>query len=109
MKKSLMLVTLVALGLPGLALASDKLAQEKQCMGCHALKEDGAAPSFKKIAAFWKDRKDAEANLVRTIQQGSSATGGPHWAKARMPDQSERPMVNEAEAKLLARWVLAQR
>jgi hypothetical protein len=26
-----------------------------------------------------------------------------------MPDQSERPMVNEAEAKLLARWVLAQR
>jgi cytochrome c len=47
--------------------------------------------------------------LVRTIQQGSSATGGPHWAKAKMPDQSERPMVNEAEAKLLARWVLAQR
>lgn len=108
MKTSLMLAALVALGLPGLAAASDKLAQEKQCMACHALKEDGAAPSFHKIATFWKGRKDAQASLVRTIQQGSAATGGPHWAKAKMPDQSERPSVNEAEAKLLARWVLKQ-
>ncbi len=108
MKTTLMLAPLVALCLHGAASANDKLAQEKQCMGCHALKEDGAAPSFRKIAAFWKGRRDAEVSLVRTIQQGSSATGGPHWAKAKMPDQAERPFVSEAEAKLLARWVLAQ-
>ncbi|CAM3818009.1 c-type cytochrome [Roseateles saccharophilus] len=111
MKTSLTLAALVAsvaLGLAGTAVASEKLAQEKQCMGCHDIKKDGAAPSFKKIAAFWKGRQDAEASLMRTIQQGSVATGGPHWAKARMPDQAERPLVSEAEARLLARWVLTQ-
>lgn len=108
MKTSLVLAALVALGGQGSALASEKLAQDKQCMGCHALKEDGAAPSFKKIATFWKGRKEAEASLVKTIQQGSSATGGPHWGKARMPDQAERPTVDEAEARLIARWILGR-
>lgn len=106
MKTSLMVAALVAMGLQGTALASDKLVQDKQCLGCHA--QQGAAPSFKSIAAAWKGRKGAEASLVKTIQQGSAATGGPHWGKARMPDQAERPMVSEAEAKQIARWILAQ-
>jgi cytochrome c len=104
----LVIAACLALAANGSVLASEKLAQEKQCMGCHALKEDGAAPSFKKIASFWKARKDAEANLMRTIQQGSAATGGPHWGKPKMPDQAERPQVNEAEARTLARWILTQ-
>lgn len=108
MKKSLMLAALAAAALHGPAVASEKLAQEKQCMGCHALKEDGAAPSFKKIAKFWKGRKNAETLMVSTIVQGSSATGGPHWGKATMPDQAERPMVSEAEGRQIARWILAQ-
>ncbi len=108
MKTFLMLAATVALGLHGTAFANDKLVQQKQCMGCHALKEDGAAPSFKKIALFWRGRKDAQASLVKTIQQGSAATGGPHWGKANMPDQAERPEVSEAEAKRIARWILKQ-
>jgi cytochrome c len=83
---------------PANALASEKLAQEKQCMGCHAVKGDGAAPSFQRIAAQWKGKKNAEAQMVITIREGSSGTGGPHWGKAKMPDQSERPRVSDAEA-----------
>jgi cytochrome c len=90
------------------ALANQKLAEAKQCFACHALATDGAGPAFKKVATLWRGRKDAEAMLVRTIQQGSSATGGPHWNKATMPDQSERPRVSEAEAKQLVKWILAQ-
>jgi cytochrome c len=103
-----MLAAIAATALHGGAAANEKLAQEKQCMGCHAIKEDGAAPSFKKIAQLWKGRKDAEATITRTILQGSSATGGPHWGKATMPDQSERPLVSEAEGKKIARWILKQ-
>lgn len=109
MKRSrvLMLAALgAALSVP--ALADQKLAEAKQCFGCHAMATDGAGPAFKKIAVLWRGRKDAEAKLVATIRQGSSATGGPHWNKATMPDQAERPLVSEAEAKRLAKWIVAQ-
>jgi cytochrome c len=46
--------------------------------------------------------------MVRTIRQGSSGTGGPHWNQATMPDQAERPLVSEAEAKRIATWILKQ-
>jgi cytochrome c len=103
----LMLAALAgAFSLP--VLADQKLAESKQCFGCHAVASDGAGPAFKKIAVMWRGRKDAEEMLVRTIRQGSAATGGPHWNKATMPDQAERPLVSDAEAKRLAAWVLKQ-
>jgi cytochrome c len=108
MKIALILSIAIAAGLPAAVLANEKLAQDKQCFGCHTTKPDGAAPSFQKIAKLWKGNKDAEAKLVATIRQGSTATGGPHWNKATMPDQAERPLVSDAEAKQIAKWVLAQ-
>jgi cytochrome c len=100
----MLVVVAAAFGLP--ALANQRLAEDKQCMGCHAMTTEGAGPSFKKIAALWRDRKDAEGPLVRIIRQGSTSPGGPHWNKATMPDQAERPLVSEAEAKRLAAWIL---
>lgn len=44
--------------------------------------------------------------MVATIREGSAGTGGPHWNKAKMPDQSERPRVSDQEARELARWIL---
>lgn len=90
------------------ALASQELIQEKQCVQCHAVDKDGAGPSFHNIATKWKGRTDAEKALAETILRGSEATGGPHWNKAKMPDQSERPLVSAPEAAALAKWVLAQ-
>lgn len=66
-----------------------------------------AAPSFKKIAGFWKGKANAESQMAITIREGSAGTGDPHWNKARMPDPSERPRVSEAEARQLARWTLS--
>lgn len=108
MKTTLILAVAVAAAFPGAALANEKLAQEKQCFGCHALKEEGVGgPSFQKIARYWKPRKDGEAMMVKAILQGSTAAGGqPHWNKAKMPDQAERPLISEAEARLMAKWIL---
>jgi len=108
MKTSLRFAALMLLVLPGAVMANEKLVQDKQCMGCHALKEDGAAPSFQKIAKFWKGKGNAEVAMVATIRKGSAATGGPHWNKATMPDQAERPLVSEAEARQMAKWILKQ-
>jgi cytochrome c len=94
------------LALFGAAHADEGLARDKQCFGCHAIDKDGAGPSFQKIAARWKGRADAEAKMVATIRQGSAGTGGPHWNKATMPDQAERPLVSDAEARRLSAWIV---
>jgi cytochrome c len=92
----------------GSAFASVELANTKQCMQCHKAKEDFAGPSFHKIAVARKGEPDAIKRMTATIRQGSASTGGPHWGEAKMPDQSERPMVSEKEAKALAKWILKQ-
>lgn len=108
MKTSWFLTMVLATTAVGAAHADQKLVEAKQCLGCHAIEQDGAAPAFKRIAARWKGRPEAEGMIVKTILQGSAGTGGPHWNKATMPDQKERPLVSEAEARQLAAWILAQ-
>ncbi|WP_048440027.1 c-type cytochrome [Caenimonas sp. SL110] len=90
------------------ALANAELAAAKQCMQCHKVKEDFAGPSFHKIAASLKGKRDAESRMMATIRRGTDGSGGPHWGAAKMPDTSERPLVSPAEARQLARWILTQ-
>lgn len=89
--------------------ASATLVQEKQCVQCHDVSADKAGPSFKKIAANWKSKKDAESTLVATIRKGSKEGGGLHWkVKAEMPNDGERPLVSEDEAKKIYQWIMKQ-
>lgn len=108
MKASVLLAIVTAALASGPVLGSPQLAEAKQCFGCHDMDKAGAAPPFKKIAAFWKGKPEAERQIVRTVRLGSEGTAGPHWNKATMPNQAERPTVSEAEAARLARWILAQ-
>ncbi|MGM9491821.1 c-type cytochrome [Ideonella sp. YS5] len=108
MKTFSLLTMALATMVVGPVHADQKLVESKQCLGCHAMAQDGAAPAFKRIAARWQGRPEAEDVIVKTIRQGSAGTGGPHWNKAKMPDQAERPQVSEAEARQLAAWILAQ-
>ena len=99
----------IALGTSGAAWANAKLAEEKQCMQCHAVDKDTIGPSFRTISAVYKGVKDPQAKIIAVMRQGSDANLGPHWGKARMPDGSERPLINDREARQLARWILAQK
>lgn len=106
-----------ALGLSALCLAWNacaaqpgaKLAEEKQCMQCHAVDKHLAGPSFQTIAAVYGRMKDPIPKMVPVIRNGSAAHLGPMWDQARMPDQSERPAVSQREARQLARWILSQK
>ena len=108
MYKTRSLAAALLLAAHGAAHADEKLAQDKQCMACHDIARDGAGPSFQRIAVLWRGRKDAQAMLVATIRQGSDGTGGPHWNVATMPDQAQRPLVSEEEARRIAAWILAR-
>ena len=70
------------------------------CMGCHATDKKILGPAFKEVAAKYKGKKDVEALLAGKIQKGSSGA----WGPIAMPANP----VSDAEAKALAKWVMAQ-
>jgi cytochrome c len=102
-------VTAIVLCTTQAAWANLKLAEEKQCLQCHAVDKDTIGPSFRTIGAIYRRMKSPEAKLIAMVRQGSDANLGPHWGKARMPDGSERPLISDREAKQLARWILSQK
>jgi len=64
-------------GIAGLLLAGGanaqsgaELAKSKNCMNCHDLEKKKVGPSFKDIAAKYKDNKDAEATIVGKLKDG---------------------------------------
>ena len=64
-------------GMAGLLLAGGanaqsgaELAKSKNCMNCHDIEKKKVGPSFKDIAAKYKDNKDAEATIVGKLKEG---------------------------------------
>lgn len=82
------------------ALADLALATSKNCMSCHAVDRKVLGPSFKDVAAKYKDSKGAADMLAAKIVKGGSGV----WGPVPMPANNQ---VNEADAKKLAAWVLS--
>jgi cytochrome c len=92
----------VALALPLYAVpaqASQELATKSKCMACHQVDKKMLGPSFKDIAAKYKDTKDADAMLTEGILNGSKGK----WGKIPMPAQK----ISPEDAKALAKWILS--
>ncbi len=84
------------------AMADQALATSKNCMACHAVDKKLVGPSYKDVAATYAGQKDAVDKLaVMFIKRGSGV-----WGPVPMPATAQ---VNEAEAKKLAAWVMAQK
>jgi cytochrome c len=81
------------------ALADQALAQKKNCMTCHAVEKKVVGPSYKDVAKKYAGQS-VEAKLATKIKQGGSGV----WGAIPMPANSQ---VSDAEAKLLAAWVLS--
>jgi cytochrome c len=83
------------------------LARQNNCLKCHAIDKDKDGPSYKKVAAKYKGKPDAEAKLINHITSGE---------KAKFPDGHEEehkivktsPPKDMAQVKNLVQWVLAQ-
>lgn len=91
-----------------------RLAAERGCMLCHAeagapaLQVPPAAPSFRDIAARYRNRADAEEVLTRLVVNGSSPDER-HWPRgaafeSMLPNQEE---ATPDEARALVRWILS--
>ena len=81
-------------------MASQELAQKKNCLACHAADKKLVGPAYKEVAAKYKGDKAAEAKLAEKIMKGGSGV----WGQVPMP---ANPQVSADEAKTLAKWILA--
>ncbi len=99
MKKALLLVA-ASFVCAAPALADLALATSKNCMSCHAVDRKVLGPSFKDIAAKYKDTKGAADLLATKIMKGGAGV----WGPVPMPANNQ---VSEADAKKLAAWVLS--
>jgi cytochrome c len=84
----------------GNATASEKLAQSSGCMTCHTVERKVIGPSYKEIAAKYRNDKSAEANMVKKVKSGGSGV----WGPTPMPPNAH---VKEDDIKAIVAWILA--
>ena len=86
-------VASIAMVASGAANAQQELAQKSGCLNCHSVDTKKIGPAFKDVAAKYKGKPEAEAQLVDKV---SGAKG--HPSVKASPD----------DIKSLIKWVLSQ-
>ena len=91
-----------ALTLAGAAQANEKLAQSSGCMTCHGVDKKVIGPSYKEIAAKYRNDKASEAALVTKVKAGGKGV----WGDMPMPPNAH---LKDEDIKTLVVWILAQK
>ncbi|MBV2193619.1 MAG: molybdopterin-dependent oxidoreductase [Azonexus sp.] len=88
--------------------ATAVLAQKSGCLACHKGAGKGNGPAYKDVAEKYAGNKNAEALLVKHITEGTgpNGLGWMQAGKASLPFMPAN-QVSPADARKLARWVLA--
>ncbi|AKJ30878.1 c-type cytochrome [Caldimonas brevitalea] len=81
--------------------ATAKLAQQKNCLACHAADKKMVGPSYQDVAKKYAGQKDAVTALTTKVIKGGAGV----WGPVPMPPQA----VSEAEARQLVQWILKQK
>src|SRR3954463_15102661 len=95
----LLTALLISLAASTPAFANPALAQQKNCMACHAVDKKLVGPAYKDVAAKYAGQKDAVDKLTQKVQKGGSGV----WGAVPMP---ANPQVSDAEAKQLVEWIM---
>lgn len=82
------------------AKKAEALAKANGCMACHAVDTKLVGPSYKEVAAKYRDIKDAEATLMKKVKDGGSGV----WGPIPMPPH---PAISDADLKTLVDWALS--
>ena len=101
MKRSLITLAMT-LAVAAPAFADQALATSKNCMACHSVDKKLVGPSFKDIAAKYAGQAGAADKLASKVVKGGSGV----WGPVPMPANAQ---VNDADAKKLVDWILAQK
>lgn len=89
-----------ALVAPG-AMASEEISKKAGCAGCHTVDKKLLGPSYKEIAAKYKDQKDALGKLSEKVRKGGVGA----WGQVPMPP-TDASRINDADLKAVMEWIL---
>ena len=64
------------------------------------------APSFREVAARYKDRPQAEKRLVDAVLEGTMGSGSKAWKDVNMRFMPPSVNVKKEDAQRLAAWIL---
>jgi cytochrome c len=84
------------------AWGSDELAKKHACFACHTLDKKMVGPSYKDVAAKYRNDKDAPGKLAEKVKKGSQGV----WGNVPMPPNTAVPV---ADVNALVKWILAQK
>ncbi len=84
-----------------LAESGEVLAKNNNCLTCHAVDKKVLGPSFKDVAAKYKNNKGAQAALEKKVRSGGSGA----WGKMPMP--ATAISVSDGDIKGIVQWVLS--
>jgi len=75
------------------------IAKQNACLGCHAVNKKIVGPSFRDVAAKYKNNLGANIFLKNKIQKGGAGS----WGVVPMPANVK---LSDAELSLLTSWIL---
>ncbi|MCC7059642.1 MAG: cytochrome C' [Burkholderiaceae bacterium] len=82
------------------AMADLAMAKKYNCTACHAVDKKLIGPSYKDVAAKYKNNPAEEAKLMAKVKKGGSGV----WGAVPMPPN---PTVPDADLKSLVDWIMA--
>lgn len=95
-------VAITASNLAAAATDGSALAQKYACMSCHQADKRLVGPSYLEISNKYKDGSKSAQQLAASIKAGGSGK----WGAIPMPAQ---PQVPDADALVLANWILTKK
>ena len=92
----------IALALCTAAQANEKLAQTSGCTVCHGADKKVIGPSYKEVAAKYRNDKNAQTELIKKVKAGGKGV----WGSVPMPPN---PHVKDEDIKTLVVWILGMK
>lgn len=100
MKTLALILGAAAAALVTSANAQEELAKKHNCFACHAVDKKVVGPSYKEVAAKYRNDKAAPAKLFDKVKKGGAGV----WGPVPMPPNAQVP---DADVKTLVNWILS--
>lgn len=80
--------------------AEEALAQKYGCMACHGIDNKIVGPSYKEVAAKYKDDPQAIETLTKKVRDGGAGV----WGEIPMPPNTA---ISDEDLKKVLEWILS--
>ena len=100
MKTLALILGAAAAALVTSANAQEDLAKKHNCFACHAVDKKVVGPSYKDVAAKYRNDKAAPGKLFDKVKKGGAGV----WGPVPMPPNAQVP---DADVKTLVNWILS--